>query len=152
MRTLAFALVFLLVAVAAREAAAGSPDFAKQAMRVARRVLPAQARAISTGDARALAETMGARGLFLFPDGTEARPDTIEQAARTWMSSLGKVTVKVEKARYGKLYDGVWYQADLVVTGAITTRWRISGLVGVDDISGMELRCGVCLNDRVRPA
>jgi len=127
----AIAMVVLLGS-AARPAAADSP-----ARLAAKSLLANQIAAIGTGDAKAFAATLAPDAIVILP-GAEARGQAaITRAAAAWFAGNGKILLKANKALHGTLirepdYDyGAWYDTTLAVSGATTTTWRLTAVVGV---------------------
>ncbi len=120
-------LVAAILLAAHTAAAKASP-----AVPAAKALLDAQLAAINAHDAKAFAATTDAGAYAIFPTTLEGSSRaTIETAAKTWLGSLGKTTVKLDHPRFGEMGDTgcAWISAEIVATGETTTRWRVTEMV-----------------------
>ncbi len=141
MRTapLVFAVVVGLSLAAGSAAGDSNPRLAATSL------LAAQTQALGSGDAKAFAATFATNSFAFLPTAAEGNGRAaIEKATAAWMRDHGKIIVKTEKVVFGTLNDepdwafGAWYHATLVVSGATTTRWRLTAVVGMREALDRE--------------
>ncbi len=107
-------------------------DLTDDAGAAAKQLLADEVKAINAGDAKAFAATFLEDGMAILPTAADiAVPDqqTIEAAAKHWLATVGKLTVKLETVHVPAQQTigvGAWFDADLV---AGTTHLRATGIV-----------------------
>jgi hypothetical protein len=114
--------------------AAASPVRADPAIDGAKARLAEQVRALNARDAKAFTAMFRESAAVILPAASlqgHGRA-AIAGVAATWIGSLGKATITVEKPEYGAGSMGAWYFANLVVKrpDGKSTTLRATGIVG----------------------